>query len=199
MRQWGQRCIKYEAELDKNFASEINERVGDDSMNHCIQCGTCSATCPVSLYMDYTPRRIVAMAREGFKDEILGSFSPWVCASCYSCTVECPRDVKITEIMYAIKQKAIEEKVHSRRFPIPVLAKEFFNSVVKLGRTNEGRLITKVFLKTNPLNLIKQSFLGLRLLSKGRMEIFADQIKDKKQLRTLLKAVEKPTGPAANA
>ncbi len=31
----------------------------------CIQCGTCSGTCPLSLYMDFTPRRIIALVRTG--------------------------------------------------------------------------------------------------------------------------------------
>src|SRR4030067_189084 len=26
----------------------------------CVQCGTCSGTCPVAAYMDYTPRQIFA-------------------------------------------------------------------------------------------------------------------------------------------
>ncbi len=72
MVQLAERRIRYEAELDHSFAKEMTGRIGDESLRHCIQCGTCSSTCPVSLYMDYTPRRIVAMTREGFKDDVLG-------------------------------------------------------------------------------------------------------------------------------
>ncbi|MBZ0254830.1 4Fe-4S dicluster domain-containing protein [bacterium] len=187
MHDWGKRSIKYEAELDSNFCDEIMESAGSESLRHCIQCGTCSSTCPVSLYMDFTPRRIVAMVREGFKDEVLHSFTPWICASCYSCTVQCPKEVKITETMYSIKQRAIEEHVHPKNFPVPVLAKEFFHQVESDGRTNEGQLITKLFLKTQPTKLIKQSAMGMRLFFKGRLEVLPKKIKGINQLKKLLK------------
>ncbi len=187
MHDWGQRSIKYEEELDSNFCQEIMEDVGSESLRHCIQCGTCSSTCPVSLYMDYTPRRIVAMVREGFKDEVLHSFTPWICASCYSCTVECPKEVKITETMYAIKQRAIDEHVHPQKFPVPVLAKEFFYQVESDGRINEGQLITKLFLKTAPAKLFKQSVMGMKLFFTGRLEMLPKKIKGINQLKKLLK------------
>lgn len=195
MTKLAERRIRYEAELDRSFAEEMTERIGNDSIRHCIQCGTCSATCPVTLYMDYTPRRIVAMTREGFKDDVLKSVTPWICASCYSCTVECPKDVKITELMYAIKRKAIEEDGHRYHVSIPALAKEFFHSVISFGRINEGNLMTRFLLKTNPFKLIGNSSLGIRLFSKGRMEIGQDRIKNITQLKQLLKAVDedKPT------
>lgn len=190
MVELAKRRIRYEAELDHSFADELTERIGDDSLRQCIQCGTCSSTCPVSLYMDYTPRRIVAMTREGFKEDVLKSVTPWICASCYSCTVECPKSVKITELMYAIKRKAIEEKRYSFHFPIPTLAKEFFHSVMNYGRNNEGWLMTRYLLNTNPLGLLKNSWLGFNLFRRGRMGLKQDHIKNISQLRQLLKAVE---------
>ncbi len=187
----GQRKIKYQAELDHNFGKEIAERYGGENLHNCIQCGTCSATCPVSLYMDYTPRRLVAMAREGFKDEVLKSFTIWICASCYACTVECPKEVKITELMYAFKQKAMDEGVYPKRLATPVLANEFFKNVRRWGRSNEGLLLTMMFLKTNPFKLIKQSILGLKLLLKGRMVLKVEKIKRMEELTPILDAVEK--------
>jgi len=187
----GQRRIKYQAELYPNFGKELAEYHGGEQINNCIQCGTCSATCPVSLYMDYTPRRLVAMAREGFKDEVLKSSTIWLCASCYACTVECPKEVKITELMYAFKQKAIDEGVYPKRLATPVLAREFYKNVRRWGRSNEGLLLTVMFLKTNPFKLFKQSILGLKLLLKGRMVLKLEKIKRMKELTPILDAVEK--------
>ena len=83
------RRIKYEHELDHNFGEEIASHAYGERLMSCIQCGTCSATCPVSHYMDYTPRKVIAMTREGFKEEVLNSLTIWLCASCYSCMVQC--------------------------------------------------------------------------------------------------------------
>ncbi|MBI1387834.1 MAG: 4Fe-4S dicluster domain-containing protein [bacterium] len=199
MYEWGRRRIKYESELDPAFCQTLIEKTGNDSIRNCIQCGTCSSTCPVSLYMDFTPRRLVAMAREGFHDEVLHSFTPWICASCYSCTVECPKEVKITETMYAIKQMAMDKGVHPARFPVPVLAREFYHQVKANGRTNEGRLITQLFLKTNPFKLIKQSKIGMKLFFSGRLDVIPQKIKNITQLRTLLKAVNGNGGGRAHS
>jgi heterodisulfide reductase subunit C len=141
--------------------------------------------------MDYTPRRIIAMTRAGFKDEVLNSFTMWLCASCYSCTVDCPKEIKITEMMYSLKQQAIQEKTYPRNFLTPALARTFYDIVKKFGRNNEPLLIFFMYLRTKPLNLLKQSGLGMKLFSKGRLGLGLEQIKRKKELLPLLRIVEK--------
>ncbi|MEP0829506.1 MAG: 4Fe-4S dicluster domain-containing protein [bacterium] len=183
--------IKYQAQLDPAFAEEVASIPGGEKLFDCIQCGTCSGLCPLSPYMDFTPRKIIAMIRAGFKGEVLSSHTCWLCASCYACTVECPKGVKITEIMYATKRLAIREGVSPKRFAIPVLAEEFFKDVESNGRNSEGRLIMKLYLRTNLLKALKQTSLGLRLWSQGRIGIKADRIKRKGELQALLKSLEK--------
>ncbi len=199
LRLW--KRVKYESEVDPAFASEIASLPGGEKLFGCIQCGTCSGTCPVSQHMDYTPRRIIAMIRAGFKQEVLTSITTWLCASCYSCTVECPKGIKITDIMYALKRKAIQEGVYPRRFPIPVLAREFYSSVLKTGRNTESRLTIKLFLKTNILQLFKQTALGFKLWRQGRMGLGKESIKGKDELRTILQALEtaRPDTSSENA
>lgn len=186
-----ERKVKYQADLDPNFPKEIASKLACDKFHTCIQCGTCSGTCPLSIYMDLTPRKVIAMTRAGFKDEVLKSFTIWLCASCYNCTVECPKEIKITELMYALKQRALADKVYPRRFLIPVLAREFFNIVRRRGRNDEAQLIVRMYMKTNPFRMILQSMLGLRLFLKGRMEPFSRTIRGKKDLQAILGSVEK--------
>ncbi|MCX6825783.1 MAG: 4Fe-4S dicluster domain-containing protein [candidate division Zixibacteria bacterium] len=185
------RKIKYEAELDPGFADKIASIPGGEKLFKCIQCGTCSGMCPLSPDMDYTPRQIIAMIRAGFKKEVLSSHTCWLCASCYACTVECPKEIKITDIMYAAKRLAIQEKVYPKRFAIPVLAREFFNGVKRQGRSNESFLLTRLYLKTNPLQLFKQAFLGLQLFYRGRMSLKLESIEHKNELKALLNSLEK--------
>src|SRR5438876_658871 len=66
-----QQTINYDAERDRNFPREIMARPGGEKLYGCIQCGTCSATCPVSIYMDHTPRQLMALTRAGFKQDVL--------------------------------------------------------------------------------------------------------------------------------
>ena len=103
------RTIKYEGDRVRGFAQEIMGVAGCAQLPSCIQCGTCSGTCPLSIYMDFSPRQVMALVRADFKNEVLSSKTVWLCASCYSCTVECPRLIRITDIMYALKQRAIRD------------------------------------------------------------------------------------------
>jgi heterodisulfide reductase subunit C len=189
------REVKFEAELDHHFPKEIASRPEGEQLMGCIQCGTCSATCPLSTYMDYTPRRIIAMTRAGFKEEALNSFTIWLCASCYLCTVECPKEIRITDVMYILKQYAIQEKHYKKRFPIPILSKAFFKIVEKSGRNSEGKLLFILYMKTNPIQLLKRFRMGIKLWSKGRIKLSSDSIIERKQLKTILSAVDKYKQP----
>lgn len=192
MNRWlGWRKIRYESELDPGFAEEIASIPGGEKLFSCIQCGTCSGMCPISPYMDYTPRQIIAMIRAGFKGEVLSCYTTWLCASCYSCSVECPKDIKLTDLMYAAKRLAIRGGVYPKKFPIPVLASEFFRGVERTGRSSEGILLIRFFLKTNPLQLFKQMGLGWRLWRHGRLSLRQESVQRKRELHGLLNALEK--------
>lgn len=191
MHPWqGQPRFRYEAELDLRFPEEIASLPGSRALYSCIQCGTCSGTCPLSVYMDFSPRKVIAMTRAGFKEEVLRSFTIWLCASCYECTVECPRQIRITDFMAALKQRAIRRRVYPRGFPAPVLAREFFEMVRRRGRNSEGRLVLRLYAKTRPFQLARQGRLGLRLLMSGRFHLKAERIEGMRELSALLAAVE---------
>ncbi|MFB0566323.1 MAG: 4Fe-4S dicluster domain-containing protein [Candidatus Aminicenantaceae bacterium] len=186
-----QRKVKFEEELDKDFLAETKEMSGCDEIDRCIQCGTCSSSCPMAVYMDYPPRKIIALIKNGFKEEALKSFTIWLCPSCYTCQVRCPANIKITDVMYALKRRAIEEKVYPSKFAIPVLAKEMHKLIAKNGRNSELWLILNMYLKSkNPFGLLKMAPIGLPLIKTGRMNLKIEKIKNKKQLRNLLKIVK---------
>ena len=184
------RRLKFESELDLSFGEHVAERAYGQKLLSCIQCGTCSATCPLSHYMDYTPRKIIAMTREGFKEEVLNSLTIWLCASCYACTVQCPREIHITDVMYALKREAIARKFYPARNPIPVLAKAFFERVRHDGRNTESRLLITLYLRTNPFKMLKEALLGLHLFRTGRLSLKKEKIKGMKELRNMIDSVE---------
>jgi heterodisulfide reductase subunit C len=184
------RAVKYERELEKGFSQAVAELSGCEKIFECIQCGTCSSTCPVSLYMDYTPRKLMAMIKAGFKEDALRSVTIWICSSCYSCTVMCPAEIKITDVMYALKRMAIQEGVFPKRFPTPVLAKEMTNIITNEGRNSELWVILKMLLKTNPFKLLSMASIGLSLFMKGRMGLKKESIEKKDELRSLYKAMK---------
>lgn len=97
-------------DLDPNFKHEIAREPGGEQIKYCFQCATCSASCPVMrVNPEYNPRKIIYMSLLGMRDEVLKSEFIWLCSSCYSCYERCPQDVKITELMNALKNIAVKE------------------------------------------------------------------------------------------
>lgn len=184
------RTIKYEADRVKGFGQEVKSVPGCEDLEHCIQCGTCSGVCPLSIYMDYTPRQVMELVRSDFKNEVLACKAIWMCASCYACTVECPKQIRITDIMYELKQRAIKEGVYPKRFPIPVLAQEFSAMVKKHGRITEMLLVMKLFAKTNPFDALGNWRMGIDLMKTGRLSFATEKIKQSGAVEKMLATVD---------
>ncbi len=195
------RKVKYERELQRDITAEVLATPGGEKILTCLQCGTCGSVCPLSVYMDHTPRRLIGMLREGFKQEVVESFAIWLCASCYECTVRCPAGIRVTDVMYALKRAAIHEGIYPRRFPIPVLAKEFMEMLKGNGRSNEFWLVLRVLLKTAPLKLMTSWPLGLLLWRHGRMRNTGSHLPHKAgaDLRRMLDAMQAHDGGHGSA
>ena len=87
------------------------------------------------------------MVRAGFRDEVLSNRTVWLCASCYQCTVECPKGIKITDVMYALKREAIENKIYPKTFPCPHPCKDVLQrSPQKHGTISETTLLINYYL-----------------------------------------------------
>jgi heterodisulfide reductase subunit C len=100
----------YSRDLDPGFKLLIASEPGGENIKRCFSCGTCTASCPVREVTDrYNPRRIIRMALLGMKKEVLSSQFIWLCSSCYTCFERCPQDVRIPELMNALKNIAVKE------------------------------------------------------------------------------------------
>jgi heterodisulfide reductase subunit D len=78
--------------------SEVGEKV-----RSCLQCGTCSASCPVARYADMGPREIVRLTLTGQAEEVLRPEVLYYCSACYSCSVRCPMGIKLTELVNLLR------------------------------------------------------------------------------------------------
>jgi heterodisulfide reductase subunit C len=88
--------------INDPFVSKVEELSGQNLLA-CYQCGKCSAGCPNVCEMDILPNQIIRYAQLGLKDELLGSKSIWVCASCMTCDVRCPKGINVAEVLEAIR------------------------------------------------------------------------------------------------
>ena len=171
------------------FQDEVVVRTpGEPHLERCIQCGTCGGSCPSGADMEHTPRGLFALIHAGMKNQVLRSNTPWYCVSCYYCTVRCPQQIHITDLMYTLKRMAIDEGFYteSTARDAPDFSKTFIDFVESNGRSFELGLATVHILRHRPLNAMGMAPMALGLLRRGRMDVTPTRIKGLKQLQAIL-------------
>jgi quinone-modifying oxidoreductase subunit QmoC len=174
-----------------SFLQEVLDATpGESRLDMCIQCGTCGGSCPSAADMDHTPRQIFAMIRADMRDAVLRSNTPWYCVSCYYCTVRCPQEVHIPDVMYTLKSMAIREKLYDDA-TAPDFSQTFVGYIESYGRSFEFGLATRHNLRHRPLQLPSMVPIGLGMLTRGRMDLTPHRIDQIDQLQAILaRAIE---------
>lgn len=187
--------MAYKTKAD-SLVDEISAIPGGEGIHLCIQCGTCTASCPNADKMDHTPSELIAMARAGMKEEVLSSNAMWYCLSCYLCTVRCPRGIKQTDLMHALECLSVREGLSHGRTLTPAMYRSFNDFVYSLGSLPEVGFMTWYYMLTNPLRAIKMLPVALKLLKHGRLKIKARRLtpEGNKQLRAILEKAESMGG-----
>ena len=182
----------------KNFVDEISAIPGGEGIRLCIQCGTCTASCPSADRMEHTPSQLIAMTRAGMWGEVLSSNAMWHCLSCYLCTVRCPRGIKITDLMHAFEGLAVRERLSNGRTLTPTLYRSFNDFVYSLGNLPELGFMSWFYLLTNPLRAFRMIPVALDLLRHGRLSIRARKLTPEgtNQLKAILDKAESLGGVA---
>jgi Fe-S oxidoreductase len=114
----------HDAELETLYDSVEGQKI-----RTCIQCGICAGTCPHAEYMEYPPRKLIAMLRAGLIDEVIESESLVKCIACYSCMVKCPRGIKLTELLLPL----VKEKTFENLPEIPAELQKSLENTLRYG------------------------------------------------------------------
>ena len=77
----------------------------------CYHCVKCTSGCPLVDHFDLSPNQIMRAAQLGMEDMIFESKSPWLCASCQTCTTRCPQGIDIAKVMDFIVGEAIKTDI----------------------------------------------------------------------------------------
>lgn len=168
---------------------------GGQRLRHCLQCGVCGGSCPNGADMDRSPRGLFALVFAGERERVLSSNTMWLCVSCYLCTVRCPKEIPITDIMYGLKRMSVAEHPPAGRDAI-ALARSFTFFIEKYGRSFEFGLASRYYLSRKPVALLGLGPLGLRMFSRGRLNLKPSKIREIDQLRTILETARELGGEA---
>jgi heterodisulfide reductase subunit D len=128
-----------EAAIDLAFAGE--KGFDASKLGTCLQCGTCSSSCPTYFAMDVPPRKLWRMVTLGLKEDIARSSTFWLCTACHSCTVRCPRGIPVSDSMRQIREWVLGEGVQETPRALGMLSDMIVQSHNMKGDDNESRLI----------------------------------------------------------
>lgn len=96
---------------DKEFVKKIEE-ISGENFHQCMQCGTCSSGCPMNESMDFPPRKTMLLCHFGLRDLVMEANTAWICATCNTCYVRCPRGIDIPRVMEAIRQLTLRKNIN---------------------------------------------------------------------------------------
>lgn len=158
----------------------------------CIQCGTCSASCPLADEMDHAPREIFALIRDGEMEEALRSDTPWYCVSCYQCMIRCPRKIPVTDLMYVLKRMATAEGLVTSSHNIPDLYHAFTDVAERQGRISEP-LVMVFYGIRHPGTAIGNIPLAFKLFQRRRLDLHPQKVRRPERMSQLLTNMDSQT------
>ncbi|KYH36260.1 MAG: disulfide reductase [Candidatus Hecatellales archaeon B24] len=91
------------------FGKEVSE-----SFVSCIQCGMCTGSCPSGGRTILNTRQIVLSLNLETVYRYFDRSELWYCTTCYTCQERCPRKVRITDLMRAVRNIAVENGYMSK-------------------------------------------------------------------------------------
>ncbi len=102
--------------INKEFKEKVDLSSQAITYSYCVSCQNCSTVCPVvgnyenpQEALGLLPHQIMRSVGLGLKDLAFGSKMLWDCVTCYQCQEHCPQGVKVTDVLYELKNLALKE------------------------------------------------------------------------------------------
>jgi len=106
--------------INKEFKEKVDLSYQTTTYSYCFSCQNCSTVCPVvgnyenpQEALGLLPHQIMRSVGLGLKDLAFGSKMLWDCVTCYQCQEHCPQGVKVTDVLYELKNLAIKESFNN--------------------------------------------------------------------------------------
>jgi len=106
---WDTESKEWVSEKNKKWAFRSLKQ--NPSLYPCLQCGTCTSECPVSIVTEgnYNPRRNILATLFGYRDLLLNGedLVIWGCTDCHTCEEVCPQGIELTDLFASLKNQSI--------------------------------------------------------------------------------------------
>jgi len=166
------------------------ERMLSLKTSACYQCKRCTNGCPVTFAMDLYPDQVIRRVNLGQVERVLTCNTIWICSACETCTTRCPNEVDIAGVMDYLKEAAIQSGVRPAQKGTWAFHKTFLREIEKRGRVFEGALMQRYMIHSGDLfrklgdgSILEDVILGLKMFKRGRMRLWPQGIRGKKEVR----------------
>lgn len=123
-----------------SISAKIEELSGQNIML-CYQCGQCTAACPMADHMELVPSMVMKHLQLGFVGDVLVSNTMWICATCYKCSVMCPKDIDIAAVMEALRRILLRSET-GEHLRMDSLEKEALKSMPQIALVAAARIMS---------------------------------------------------------
>lgn len=162
------------------LARRIMDELGQN-VYLCYQCVKCTGGCPLAEYFDWQPNQIMRALQLGQEDIALHAQTPWLCASCQTCTTRCPQGLDISSIMAFLTREAVRRGIEPKVAEVNTLNQAFLREVKLWGRSYELGLIAEMKLRTQKFT--QDLDLGVKILQKNKLPFFPNHARPPKHVR----------------
>ncbi|MFC1963477.1 4Fe-4S dicluster domain-containing protein [Chloroflexota bacterium] len=168
--------------------SLIQRRTGENVLS-CYQCGKCTAGCPTAYEMDISPRQIMRGLQLGLRDEILQSSTIWLCVSCQTCSVRCPREIDIAKVMEELRLLSQAEQRKPAQKEVVLFHRIFLSQIKYFGRIYE--LGIGILYNLRSRHILSNVRSVPKLLAKGKLKPLPPRTRGVTQARQITKQAKR--------
>ncbi|MDR3629845.1 MAG: heterodisulfide reductase-related iron-sulfur binding cluster [Desulfocapsaceae bacterium] len=112
--------LKAKAQRDSKTDIATIKQLAGETFQTCMQCGTCTGSCPVGEISAYSPRMIIRNIGLNRTSDVSVDEASWGCATCNSCVEHCPRGIGILELIKSVRRQVVGSGLLPRQFTHPV-------------------------------------------------------------------------------
>ena len=166
------------------------------SFMRCLQCRSCSSSCPFYSAMDLGPHRVIRLLQLGQFQRAMESTTIWVCVGCDTCASNCPMAIEISSVMDVLRQYALDAGVTISMPEILNLHNEILGSIKRYGRTHKLEIMLRYKVKKRAW--LEDMNVGLKMLSKRKLHLLPSKVQAESEIQEMFRTARPVSWPREN-
>lgn len=171
--------------MDNNLLFEVDNTT-EQQIALCYQCQKCTATCPVSEFMDIKPDVVIRKLLISDEETLLKSKTIWICTGCETCGSRCPNLISVGKINEFLRERSVKKGYNPAVGAAYAVHKAFLNSIERFGIIHEASMLAEMKFRTR--DFFSDLAIGIKMFIKGKIPLMPHKIKGIDEIRRMFKS-----------